>query len=76
VAQDVPVLESARRHGVDDDDMRHAYRNAVRVFLQDDETRVYVGPDFAGRLLEVGVVDSDEGPLIIHAMQARPKYLR
>jgi len=48
----------------------------VRVFLQDDETRVYVGPDFAGRLLEVGVVDSDEGPLIIHAMQARPKYLR
>jgi hypothetical protein len=29
-----------------------------------------------GNLFEVGVVSSDEGPVIVHAMPARPKYLR
>ena len=32
--------------------------------------------DQAGNLLEVGDIDSSDGPIIIHAMPARPKYLR
>lgn len=35
-----------------------------------------VRSDRAGRLLEIGVVESSDGPLIVHAMEARPKYLR
>ena len=29
-----------------------------------------------GNLLEIGVIESVDGPIIIHAMTARPKYLR
>jgi hypothetical protein len=28
------------------------------------------GPDYAGNLIEVGVLATDDGPLIIHAMAA------
>ena len=34
------------------------------------------GPARDGTLLEVGVADSASGPVIIHAMRARSKYLR
>lgn len=37
---------------------------------------MYIGPDFDGTLLEVGVVRRDGRTAIIHAMPARPKYLR
>ena len=33
-------------------------------------------PRVAGNLLEVGVVGSADGPIFVHAMPARPKYLR
>jgi hypothetical protein len=32
---------------------------------------MFVGADQAGNLLEVGVIDSIDGPIIIHAMPAR-----
>lgn len=35
-----------------------------------------IGPDRVARLLELGVVESDEGPVVVHAMPARPKFLR
>ena len=37
-----------------------------------------VGPDRSGSsLLEIGVVRADDGtPVIVHAMNARPKFLR
>lgn len=65
------ILESARRHGVSDDDIRHALRNAMNRIPQDDGFVMHIGPDRTGRLLEVGVV----GDRVIHAMPARPKYL-
>jgi hypothetical protein len=37
---------------------------------------MFIGPDRAGNLYEIGVVGTDEGPIVVHAMQARPKYLR
>ena len=42
----------------------------------DDGFTIFVGADTSGNLLEVGVIDSVDGPIIIHAMPARPKYLR
>jgi dienelactone hydrolase len=48
---DPVILASARKHGVADDDILHAYRNPIRVF-DFDELTMLVGADAAGRLLE------------------------
>jgi hypothetical protein len=70
------IAPSARRHGVADDDMRHALRNPVRVFYPDEGLTMFIGPRRDGSLLEIGVVDGDAGPVIVHADRARPKYLQ
>jgi len=36
---------------------------------------MFIGPRPDGGLLEVGVVDSESGPVIVHADRARPKFL-
>ncbi|HLF43427.1 MAG TPA: hypothetical protein VJA46_07865 [Acidimicrobiia bacterium] len=33
---DPVIVASARKHGISDDDMLHAYRNPIRVFELDD----------------------------------------
>ena len=72
---DPVILASARKHGIADNEMLHAYRNPVRVFAVDDMTML-VGPDPSGRLLEVGVASAEGIDVIIHAMVARPRFLR
>jgi hypothetical protein len=72
---DPVVLASARRHGVADQDMFHAYRNPVRVFEFDDLTML-VGADEAGRMLEIGLATAEGTEFIVHAMPAREKFLR
>ncbi len=42
----------------------------------DEGLAMLVGPDSAGNLYEIGAVASDEGPVVVHAMPARPEYLR
>ena len=54
----------------------HAFNNPIFVEDLDEGFTMFVGADSATRLLEIGVVDSSDGPIIIHAMPARPKYLR
>jgi hypothetical protein len=49
------VVESARKHGFDDDSMFHAVRNYVRVFDL-DEVVMFIGPAENGAMLEVGVL--------------------
>jgi hypothetical protein len=74
--QGVPdIAPSARRHGIADDDMRHALRNPIGVDYLDEGLTMFTGPRPDGSLLEIGVVDSDHGPVIVHADRARPKYL-
>lgn len=69
------IADSARKHGIADDDILHAFRNPIAV--HDDDVTVFVGADRAGSLLEIGIVESAEGvPVIVHAMFARDKYLR
>ncbi len=72
------VVASARRHGAADADMLHAFRNPVRTFLVGEDMTRVIGGDRVGRPLEVGVVDSRDEPglVIVHAMLARPKFLR
>ncbi|MCY3961034.1 MAG: hypothetical protein OXG34_05145 [bacterium] len=70
------VASSAGKHGIREDSMIHAIRNPVRIESFDDGFTMFIGPDHAGNFLEVGVIDSDRGPVVVHAMSARPKYLR
>lgn len=71
------ILPSAQKRGIPDADILAAYNNFIDVYEQDDGMIMYIGADYAGNLLEVGVRYSDDGrPLIPHAMRARNKYLR
>lgn len=69
------ILTSARKHGIRDNDMLHAYRNPIRVFDLDDLIML-VGADEAGRLLEIGVATAEGVEFIVYAMTARPRFLR
>ena len=74
---DDPIIEpSARRHGVPDDTILHAFYNAFRAEELYEGLAMLIGPDRAGNLYEVGVVRTDSGRRIVHAMRARPKYVR
>ena len=72
---DPVVVATARKHGVNDDDMLHAYRNPIRVFGLDDLIML-IGADQAGNLLELGVATGEGVEFIVHAMPARPRFLR
>ena len=71
---DPVVLDSARKHGVSDDDMLHAYRNPIRVFDLDDLVML-IGADESARLIEIDVARSEGIEFIVHAMTARRKFL-
>ncbi len=62
-----------------DDDILHAYRNAIIAHGPDDEGLIMiVGPARDGSLAEVGfVISSDHTHVIVHAMTpARTRFLR
>ncbi len=50
--------------------MLHAFRSHLKAFeTNDPDVTMFIGPSLSGDLLEVGVA-------IIHAMRARPKFLK
>lgn len=69
------IANSARRHGIADENMLHAVRNVIVTHDLDDGLTMFVGPARDASLLEVGVVDGQDGPVIVHAMEARSRYL-
>lgn len=69
------ILASARKHGIADEDILHAFRNAI-FEVTDDDIVMLVGPNRDGNLIEIAIIRSKNGFLIIHAMQARKKYLK
>ena len=71
---DPVVLDSARKHGIADEEIVHAYRNPIRVFEVDDLVML-IGPDRAARMIEVGVAHAEGIDFIVHAMPARLKFL-
>ncbi len=70
------IAESARKHGVSDEDMLQVYANPFRVFELDEGFTMLIGANYAAIIFEIGIVDGAETPVIVHAMRAREKFLR
>jgi hypothetical protein len=51
------IADSARKHGIPNKDSHHAVRMALRAISQEPERILFIGPDRAGQLLEVVVLD-------------------
>lgn len=75
------IHPAARKHGIRDEDIVHAVERALAGYAleeRDDEPRqtLLLGPDRNANLLEVVVLELDDGRrLAIHAMRMRPKYI-
>ena len=70
------IRASARRHGIEDDDMLHAWRNQLRYVeleYSGELQLLVIGPSRSGALLEL-VVPVDPPQRIIHADQLRPRF--
>ena len=70
------ITASARKHGVTDDDMLHAFNHPISYEDLDEGFVMIIGPTHSAHLIELGFIDSNHGPVIVHAMLARRKYLR
>ena len=71
------IVASARKHGVSDEDILHAWEHAMYLieFEHSGETRLLViGGDTAGRLLELVAVPAAEPLRIIHADALRKTF--
>lgn len=71
------IVASARKHGVSDEDILHAWEHAMYLieFEHSGETRLFViGGDTAGRLLELVAVPAAEPLRIIHADALRETF--
>jgi hypothetical protein len=73
----VEIRPSARRHGVSDVDIRDSIDNAIAAITRPEqpEFTMLIGPTTEARLLEFGVIETDDQDYVIHAMPARDKYL-
>ena len=69
------IAPSAYRHGVDEETIIHAFNNPIRTEDLEEGLTMLIGPDRAGTLYELGVVDSRDGAVVVHAMVARRRYL-
>ena len=75
------IHSAARKHGIDDASIEQAFNRAVVVAdLEGDEApwrQLIIGPDRAGNMLELIVLQLDDGrELVIHAMPLRRRYSR
>ncbi|MFN2629475.1 MAG: hypothetical protein ABR569_12695 [Gaiellaceae bacterium] len=76
----VEIHGAARKHGIGDDDIRQEAEYALVGYAleqgQGEPRRtLLLGPDRAGNLLEIIVLELDDGSrLAIHAMRMRPGY--
>ncbi len=73
------INDSARRHGVADQDSLHAIDHALATedAGEDPDPWLIIGPDAAANLLEVVVMITAAGNQVaIHGMPMRDKYAR
>ena len=76
VLKDPIIADSAYKHGVTKEDILHAYRNPIRIWDLGDGFTMMIGPNAAAIILEVGYIEGDVAVVVVHAMQARDKFLR
>lgn len=73
---DEPIIaDSALKHGIARDAILHAFRNPIRAYAIEEGFTMLIGPAANAELLEIGVVSGAEGPVVVHAMRARPRFL-
>lgn len=72
------IADSARKHGIADEDIQHAIGLPMRYVAEEGETDriLIIGPDRTGRPLELIVIDLDGDATVIHAMSLRRKFYR
>ncbi|QTE31091.1 hypothetical protein [Pengzhenrongella sicca] len=75
MGDDPIIAESARKHGVSDEDILHAYAHPIRVFDLDEGFTMVIGANRTAIIFEI-VVDGVTASVIVHAMRAREKFLR
>ena len=69
------IGQPARKHGVSEEDVRHAVRNAMRRIDLGEDLTMLIGPAADGSLLEIGVLDLEgEDPVVIHATELSHKF--
>jgi hypothetical protein len=73
--QEPVVAESALKHGVEREAILHAFRNPIRAYDLDEGFLMLLGPAPNAELLEIGVVVGANGPVVVHAMRARRRFL-
>lgn len=74
---DDPIIaQSALKHGLDEDQILHAYRNPIRVWDLGDGFIMMIGANAAAIILEVGYIHGETAVVIVHAMPAREKFMR
>ncbi len=56
--------------------MLHAYRNPLRSFELEEGLTMVIGANSTAIIFEVGVIEGEPAPVIVHAMRARKKFLR
>ncbi len=69
------IAPSALKHGISREDILHAYRNPIRIFELDENLYMIIGANQAAIILEVGVSINSNRQIIIHAMNARSRFL-
>jgi hypothetical protein len=73
----VEIADSARKHGISDEDILHAVRNPMGTIRVLEDRVFFIGADRSGDLLEIVVIDPDsDDPAVIHADVCHPKYYR
>ncbi len=70
------IADSARKHGILNEDIEHVVHNPIRVEVGEGRDTV-IGADRSGQLLEVVILDDDpnEEPVVIHAMRLDPSFI-
>ncbi|WP_151082977.1 hypothetical protein [Nocardioides cynanchi] len=71
------IRDSAHRHDVTNQDILHAWENALRYIeyeYEGEDRLLVIGPDTHGNILELVAVPVAEPARIIHADQLRPKF--
>jgi hypothetical protein len=72
------IIDSARKHGISDEDIMYVISHAIEVIEIDDEPQklLYIGFDRSLRVLEVVTVVKVNGEeIVIHAMKATQKVI-
>ena len=71
------IRDSARKHGIADADIEHAWLNAMRLVEYEyhgEDRLLVIGADRQGRLLELVAVPAGYPTRIIHADLLRPRF--